>query len=223
VKSLSSELINIGKKNIENITHKNNPRVKRISSFNSLKPTSLSHDQLKPSSNVYNHRKQDVKIQGSRNVNKTTPKNQIPPWEISTTKYNPLHITDTTNNEKKNDRTLFKRNVIRKAKSDLNVKKSANSFLSKISYSASFRLINSDSSYDKNKDQTSEILTSTRLVEKEEKDRNHNPISRKANSNNLIQHTNNFSLKKRPFASLPRPKLNQSLSRRTSSLEGYQG
>jgi hypothetical protein len=223
VKSLSSELINVGKKNVENFKNESNVKVKKINSFNSLKPTSQPHEQLKPFTCVCNHRKPDVKIQDCRVKNKVAPKNLIPPWEVSTTKYNPLHITDTTNNGKKNTHMLFKRNVIRKAKSDLNIKTSANSFLSKISYSGSFRLINKDRSYDKNKDQTSEILTSTRLVHNEEQARNQNPISRKANSNNLIQYTNNFSLKKRPFTSLPRPKLNQSLSRRTSSLEGYKG
>ena len=220
VKSLSSELINIGKINIENIKSKSNPKVKKIRSFNSLKPK-RQHEQHKPflSPNTHSRKFNDAENRFSKVRNKSKKNNLIPPWEISTTKYNPLHVNDASNNENKNYHIHLNDNVIRKVKSDLNLKSSKNSILSDITYSASFLILNKERSYNKNKDQTSEILTSTRLVEKEDQIRAKNRQIKKINpSNRPIRHKTDSNTKKKTFSSLSRPKVNQPLSRRASSL-----
>jgi hypothetical protein len=148
-------------------------------------------------------------------------KNQIPPWEISTTKYNPLHVNDVTNNQNKNYQ--LRENVIRKVKSDLNLKTSKNSILSDITYSASFLMIKKDRSYDRKKDQTSEILTSTRLVEKDDRVRVKSRKIKKSFSNKYVQNKIDSNSRKKSLNSLPRPKGNKPLSRRTNSLGEYHG
>lgn len=203
--------------NIENIKNKNCAKVKKIHSFNSLKPTRPPEIQ-KPFLTPNNHRKHEAVSQYNKVKIK---KNQIPPWEISTTKYNPLHVNDVTNNQNKNYH--LRENVIRKVKSDLNLKTSKNSILSDITYSASFLMINKDRSYDRKKDQTSEILTSTRLVEKDDRARVKSRKIKNKFSNKYVQNKIDSNSRKKSFTSLPRPKGNKPLSRRTNSLGEYHG